>query len=97
MSVADHEQFIHHVAPSARVAADIVSAGAIFGAFLGVLPPLAALGAIIWYIIQIYESDTVQNFLLERRIIRRRRQRVRQAKLRRLQRELERTADVQSN
>lgn len=46
-----------------RVAAMVVDAsavGVITAAIIGWLPPLAALVAIIWYIIQIFESRTIQ-------------------------------------
>lgn len=43
-----------------RIGADVVSAGAVVGAIMGYLPGIAALGAIIWYAIQIWESKTVQ-------------------------------------
>lgn len=47
---------------------DAVSAGAIVGAFIGFLPALAALGGILWYAIQIYESKTVQKMIRLRRM-----------------------------
>jgi hypothetical protein len=53
---------------AAAHAADTVSAFAILGAFMGYLPAIAALGAVIWYAIQVYESKTVQGFLRERRM-----------------------------
>lgn len=40
---------------------------AIITTMFGWLPPAAALIAIVWYIIQIYESDTVQSWLRNRR------------------------------
>lgn len=40
--------------------ADGISAAAILGTIAGILPPLAALGGVIWYAIQIWESKTVQ-------------------------------------
>lgn len=46
-----------------HITGHVVSAGAIFGAFLGILPALAALGAVIWYAIAIYETHTVQSWL----------------------------------
>lgn len=39
---------------------DSVSAVAIVGTLAGYLPPLAALAAIVWYTVQIWESKTVQ-------------------------------------
>jgi hypothetical protein len=47
---------------------DTVSAGAILSAFLGYLPPIAALLAIFWYGVQLYESRTVQRWLRVARI-----------------------------
>lgn len=47
---------------------DTVSAGAIIGAIIGYLPALAALGAVIWYIIQIYESRTFQHWIANTRM-----------------------------
>lgn len=46
-----------------------ISAGALLGALTGLIPALAALIAVIYYIIQIYESDTVQKYLDKRRRI----------------------------
>ena len=42
---------------------DVISVGAILGSLAGWLPPLAALAAIIWYSIEIYESATVQKIV----------------------------------
>lgn len=52
----------------AQTAIDTVSAGAIIGSLLNYLPPLAAAIAMLWYLVQIYESDTVQGLLHKRRI-----------------------------
>lgn len=49
------------------VAAHVISLGAILGSFAGILPPLAALGAFVWYCIQIYESKSFQNWLAKMR------------------------------
>lgn len=40
-----------------------VAAATVLGSIAGFLPPLAAFVAVIWYSIQIYESDTVQRWL----------------------------------
>lgn len=40
-----------------------VSLAAIVGTIVGWLPPLAALAAIIWYVIQIHESKTIQKWI----------------------------------
>lgn len=60
--------------------ADVISAGAILGAFAGALPPIAAFIAIIWYCLEIYESKTIQGFIRNRAA----RHRLRKIKLRRL-------------
>lgn len=39
-----------------------LSIGAVLGSIAGILPPLAALAAAIWYAIQIWESKTVQGW-----------------------------------
>ena len=45
-----------------------LSVSAIFGAMVGFFPSVAALVALIWYIIQIYQSDPVQRYLRSRRL-----------------------------
>jgi hypothetical protein len=47
---------------------NVVSGAAIFGSFLGWLPGIAAFIAFVWYLIQIYESATVQRWLAARRL-----------------------------
>lgn len=42
------------------------SVGVIISTIVGWLPALAALIAVIWYLVQIYESKTVQRFLNDR-------------------------------
>ena len=41
---------------------------AIITTIVGWLPPMAAVVALIWYIIQIYESDTIQNWIRGKRV-----------------------------
>lgn len=43
------------------------SIGAVVSTIFGWLPPAAALIALIWYVIQIYESATVQKWIRTRR------------------------------
>ncbi len=43
------------------------SIGAVVSTMVGWLPPAAAFIALVWYIIQIYESDTVQSWLRNKR------------------------------
>ena len=54
---------------------DAVAAGGILGAFVGVLPPLAAFVAVLWYAIQIWESETVQGWVHRHKVTKRLRQR----------------------
>lgn len=44
------------------------SLGAIAGALLGWVPTVAAIVGLVWYLIQIYESQTVQRWLAARRV-----------------------------
>jgi hypothetical protein len=44
------------------------STGAILGAIKGIFPPIAVVLAIIWYMLQIYESHKVQTWLGARRL-----------------------------
>lgn len=43
--------------------AHIASLGAIFATIAGWLPSIAALVAVLWYVLQIYESKTVQRHI----------------------------------
>ena len=45
-----------------------ISIGALGATFLGLLPPLAASCALLWYLLQFYESRTVQLWLHGRRV-----------------------------
>ncbi len=42
----------------------IVSTGAILGSMAGWLPPISALAALTWYLISIWETKTVQDFVV---------------------------------
>lgn len=50
---AQHQRVVNTVV-------DTISAGAIVGTLVGLLPAFAALAGILWYAIQIWESKTVQ-------------------------------------
>ena len=56
----------------ALVTADVLSAFAVIGSLSGILPLWAALAAIIWYTIQVWESNTVQTWVKGHRHARRR-------------------------
>lgn len=48
--------------------AHIISIFAIGGSFFGLIPAVAALLAVIWYLIEIYESRTIQKLIRVRRL-----------------------------
>lgn len=52
----DHFHYIMHWVGS------LVSTGALVGVVAGFLPPAAALGALVWYYIQITESQTYRRW-----------------------------------
>ena len=54
--------------PMFWAAGDATAVGVIAATLLAWLPPAAALFAIAWYIIQMYESKTIQNMLRTRRL-----------------------------
>ena len=60
----EHRTFIQWVG-------NIVSGGALITSWVGILPTLmtitASMIALVWYLIQIYESETVRRWLANRR------------------------------
>ena len=58
--MSDQPHFSLHTPTT--VVGDIISAGDIVGSFLGYLPIVAAFAGLIWYVIQIWESRTVQHW-----------------------------------
>ena len=42
---------------------DIISITTVFGTLMGMLPSVAALLSIIWSVVRIYETRTVQDFI----------------------------------
>ena len=52
------------------VLADLISAGAILGTIAGDLPYVAAVAGLIWYLIQIWESRTIQHWWRNRQMVR---------------------------
>lgn len=46
-----------------RIGLDMLAAGAVFGTIVSWLPPISAALGIIWFLIQIWESRTVQAFV----------------------------------
>lgn len=58
-----------HFTSPIGVLGDVASIGLIAGTFLGYMGPLAALAGLIWYLICIWESRTLQHWLNNRRMI----------------------------
>lgn len=52
------EDHVRHL----TILADVISAGAIIGAFMKQLPEWAAGAAFLWYVVQVWESHTVQKW-----------------------------------
>lgn len=46
------------------VAGHTISVASLVGILAGVLPALAALGAVVWYAIAIYETKTMQELIM---------------------------------
>lgn len=63
---------IEHLDPPIRHAADVVAAGTIVTAFVGMLPAVAAGLGVIWYILQIY-SWVEKRWKTKRRLTKKRR------------------------
>ena len=49
---------------------DAIGAGAIVAAFVGYIPALAAAVAMVWYLVQLWESRTVQHWRENRTMVR---------------------------
>jgi hypothetical protein len=47
---------------------NVTSVAAIIGSLLGYVPAVAGLVALVWYFIQIYESQTARRWLTNRRV-----------------------------
>jgi sorbitol-specific phosphotransferase system component IIC len=46
---------------------DVAAGGTAFGALLGLLPPIAALLSILYTLVRLWETKTVQRFVKRRR------------------------------
>lgn len=62
-----HDTFIMSGIDPRNIVGHLISLGAIFGWFADALPAIATLAALVWYAVQIYESDTFQRHVLRRR------------------------------
>jgi hypothetical protein len=60
--MANHPTAFDQLDPS-HIAGHAISAASLIGILAGALPALAALGAVVWYCIAIYETKTVQTWL----------------------------------
>lgn len=56
----EHQEQIKHLF-------DAFSISAVVGTIIGMLPAIAAILSIVWTVIRIYETKTVQKFLANRR------------------------------
>lgn len=54
---------LDHIPVSAKLSVDLASAGIVLGTLAQMLPHLAALLTILWTMIRIYETDTVQRLI----------------------------------
>lgn len=54
---------LEHVPGAAKASADIVSAGIVVGTLAQLLPHIAAILTIVWTLIRIFETETVQSAL----------------------------------
>jgi hypothetical protein len=57
------DQHSEHISEASKHLLDGVSAITVLGTLTQFLPPLAALFTIVWTILRIYESETVQKWL----------------------------------
>lgn len=57
------------ISPTPSFWGHVAAVGTWVGTLFGLLPALAALVAVIWYMIQIYESTTVQKWLDVKRLV----------------------------
>ena len=58
---------LDHVPGAAKLSFDVMSAGIVVGTLAQMLPHIAALLTIVWTLIRIFETDTVQTVLRRRR------------------------------
>lgn len=59
-------QQVSDLAATVKPAIDFAALGTILGAIAGYVPAVAALVAMLWYIILIYESETLKHWRAER-------------------------------
>ena len=67
--------------PVLGLVGNVASLAAIGGALAGLLPPIAALAAIVWYAISIWESESVQSWHKGREFVRLRKRQIATAKI----------------
>ena len=53
----------HNVDEQAKHIVDALSLGTVIGTLAGLLPSIAAIFTIVWTVIRIYETDTIQRLL----------------------------------
>ncbi len=54
---------LDHVPGAVKASADVLSVGVIAGALAQALPHIAAILSIVWTLIRLYETDTVQGMI----------------------------------
>jgi len=59
--MTDH--FFDHISEPVKHVVDALSIMTVLGTLVNILPAIAAILSIVWSIIRIYESKTVQNWL----------------------------------
>lgn len=52
-----------HLSESEKIIGDVVSVGTVVGTLSGLLPAIAAVFTIVWTGIRIYETETVQKMI----------------------------------
>ena len=64
------EQLQHAIGDNSKqtlATVDAISVSTVIGTLMGLLPTMAALFTIVWTVIRIYETDTVQGWLRKRK------------------------------
>ena len=61
------QEYIEHIDEHTKHVIDYTSIGVAFGSLIQVLPSIAAALSIVWSVIRIYETKTVQTWLKRRK------------------------------
>lgn len=63
----DHHSFWEHIPNGAKHLVDALSIGTMLGTLFQMLPNIAALLTIVWTLLRIYESATIQAWIKRRK------------------------------